>query len=172
MFHIFNGTCMRLLLVLILSLSCKLVAEGPQPETPPEQEILDQFTPSGCTENDISLTAEGLPSSFVNHVNTIFGNFLLPTVDFVVPGPTPLPLIRYYNSESNQCRWLKGMGMSTNYPLWIRPACGQGAYGLEWKHQPTQACPKEAILAQESPVFSESNLLPPNISHKSKDDEY
>jgi hypothetical protein len=33
-----------------------------------------------------------------------------------------LSFIRYYNSESTQAKWLHGIGLSTNYPLWIKAA--------------------------------------------------
>jgi YD repeat-containing protein len=184
--------------VLILSLSCRLVADAPQPGTPPEQGTpQQQAQPSGYTESDISLTAEGLPSSFVNHVNTIFGNFLLPTVDFVIPGPTPLPLIRYYNSESSQCKWLKGIGMSTNYPLWIRGAGSEVAFAncCPSKHAHKKYLPTSLDIPQYtrypgpeeddddySEIYVEppegstdkisSNLLPQKMICKGKEDKY
>jgi RHS repeat-associated protein len=67
-----------------------------------------------------SVTAESEPSSFVGNVNTIFGNLLLPSVDLTVQSPVPLPVIRYYNSQSTRCLWMYGMGMSSNYPLGIQ----------------------------------------------------
>jgi hypothetical protein len=68
----------------------------------------------------VSVTATGESSSFVNHVNTIFGNLLLSSVDLPAEGPHSLPLIRFYNSHLSDCTWLPGMGMTSNYPLWIR----------------------------------------------------
>lgn len=124
---------MRIIPLLFLLVSCSLGAEGPldPPFTQPPTQNPSQ--PEQLNDNDITLTAEGLPSSFVNHVNTIFGNFLLPTVDFVISGPTPLPLVRYYNSDSSQSKWLHGVGMSTNYPLWIRRSVPYmtSAYGVD-----------------------------------------
>jgi len=69
---------------------------------------------------EISVTGTGAPSSFVNHVNTIFGNLLLASVDLPASGPHSLPLVRYYNSQLSYCTWLSGTGMTSNYPLWIR----------------------------------------------------
>ena len=71
-------------------------------------------------KENISVTATGAPSSFVNHVNTIFGNLLFASVDIPASGPHSLPLIRYYNSQLPTVTWMPGMGMTSNYPLWIR----------------------------------------------------
>ena len=82
---------MRILLMSMwMAYAFSAMAEGSLPHT-------DQGNPSVSDQQDrfdheISLTAEAEPSTFVNNVNTIFGNFLLPTIGLVVPGPTPLPL--------------------------------------------------------------------------------
>ena len=84
-----------------------------------------KIRPKGSALNEsvkrITVTASGEPSTFVNNVNVIFGNLLFASQDLEVPGPLPLNLIRYYNSENTEYNnWLPGNGMSTNYPLWIR----------------------------------------------------
>ena len=71
-------------------------------------------------KEQISVTGTGAPSSFVNHVNTIFGNFLFASEDISAPGSHSVPLIRYYNSRISDCGWIPGTGMTCNYPLWIR----------------------------------------------------
>ena len=71
-------------------------------------------------KEEISVTATGEPSSFVNNVSTIFGNLLLSSVDLPSAGPHALPLVRYYNSQLSYVTWLQGMGMTSNYPLWIK----------------------------------------------------
>ena len=87
-------------------------------------------------KEQISVTATGEPSSFVNHVNTIFGNLLLSSVDLPSPGPHSLPLIRYYNSQLSYNTWLQGTGMTSNYPLWI-------------KGQPLEEAEKHAYMTAE-----------------------
>ena len=74
--------------------------------------------PSG--NEHITVTGTGAPSSFVNHVNTIFGNLLFACEDISAQGPHSLPLIRYYNSQISDHSWIPGTGMTSNYPLWIR----------------------------------------------------
>ena len=71
-------------------------------------------------KEQISVTSTGAPSSFVNHVNTIFGNLLYAWEDIPSSGPHSLPLIRYYNSQISDRLWIPGTGMTSNYPLWIR----------------------------------------------------
>jgi RHS repeat-associated protein len=72
------------------------------------------------SEKDVTVTAEAQPSTFVNHVNTIFGNLLIPTVDLSFEGPTPLSMVRYYNSQNVGYTWLFGIGMTSNYAQIIK----------------------------------------------------
>ena len=78
------------------------------------------FDSSEQGKEQISVTAHGAPSSFVNHVNAIFGNLLFACEDVPAVGPHSVPLIRYYNSLLAKCGWIHGTGMTSNYPLWIK----------------------------------------------------
>ena len=79
------------------------------------------FDSSEQGKEQISVTAHGAPSSFVNHVNAIFGNLLFACEDVPAVGPHSVPLIRYYNSQLPRYDWwIPGSGMTSNYPLWIK----------------------------------------------------
>lgn len=106
---------------------------------------------------DVSVTAFSEPSTFVNNVNTIFGNFLLSTVDFTVPGPTPLHMIRYYNSSLKKISFLNGLGMTMNIPIWIRGVQAPDYdYMMYWDHRHDK---KTEPLQEKAPHFDEAEKM-------------
>jgi RHS repeat-associated protein len=141
----------------------------------------------------ISVTATSEPSTFVNHVNVIFGNLLFASQDLAVPGPMPLNLIRYYNSENNEYDWIPGTGMSTNYPHWIRglsrpdeqfqekdllvdfPETAQNSFSTNNKpplalgNDPLANCPE---VAQISPRTNSNTPLALKKDHRHNRDKY
>ena len=77
---------------------------------------------SATQTNNIESTviAGAEPCSFVNNtVNAIFGSFYHHSVDLIVPGPEPLHIQRYYNSQNTVPYSSLAMGMTTNYPHWL-----------------------------------------------------
>ena len=76
-------------------------------------------------EAGFSIAGEFEPSSYVNNsVNAITGSFFHTTKDLTVPGPAPMDLLRYTNSEIFNFHFL-GRGMSTNFPHWIKGKVGK-----------------------------------------------
>ncbi len=109
---------------------------APTPETvaeavvdsPIDSPLLPKNHTHPYLQQETSTIAEAEPSSFVNgSVNAISGTFYQSATDLIVPGPVPLNLRHYYNSDSFFCNWMGYAAMATNYNPFVQglaPDCG------------------------------------------------